>query len=60
MNLSNEQLIQSGKGWRALRRYRFNRTNTPTTYIVRAQVRGMAGYPYSPGNSAQLALRVLP
>lgn len=64
--------VKSGKGWRVFRRYstrdsgkfamryRFTRTLTPTTYIVRAQVLGAPGYPYLGGNSHERALRVLP
>jgi hypothetical protein len=63
---------KSGKGWRAFRRYRtrgdghfsllyrFSRTTTPTTYIVRAQVREQSGYPYVEGNSETKVVRVLP
>ncbi len=61
-----------GKGWLAFHRYRtrdngkfvlgyhFNRTTSPTTYTMRAQVRSTVGYPYLQGNSRPLALRVLP
>jgi hypothetical protein len=64
--------VKSGKGWRAFRRYRtraggrysmryrFTQTTTPTTYLMRAQVRQQAGYPYEQGNSAPRALVVRP
>ncbi|HEY5054415.1 MAG TPA: hypothetical protein VII45_13510 [Solirubrobacterales bacterium] len=64
--------VKSGKGWRVFRRYRtreggrflmryrFTQTATPTTYIMRAQVRETTGYPYLQGNSRSLPLRVLP
>lgn len=64
--------VKSGKGWRVFRRYRtreggrflmryrFTRTTTPTTYLLRAQVRSTVGYPYLQGNSQPLPLRVVP
>jgi hypothetical protein len=64
--------VRSGKGWLAFRRYRtrdnghfelayrFNRTNRPTTYEMRAQVRQTTGYPYEQGNSDPLILKVVP
>jgi hypothetical protein len=64
--------VKSGKGWRVFRRYRtrddghfiaryrFTQTSTPTTYVMRAQVRETTGYPYLQGNSRQIPLRVLP
>lgn len=64
--------VKSGKGWRVFRRYRtreggrflmryrFTRTTTPTTYLMRAQVRSTVGYPYLQGNSSPLPLRVVP
>jgi hypothetical protein len=64
--------VRRGKGWLAFRRYRtreggwfrvgyrFNRTDIPTKYIMRAQVRAQAGYPYLQGNSKRLKLIVLP
>jgi hypothetical protein len=64
--------VKSGNGWRVFKRYdtraggkfflryRFTRTFSPTTYIVRAQVLGTPGYPYLGGNSKEKALRVLP
>ena len=64
--------VKQGKGWRAFRRYRtrgggryrliyrFGRTSSPATYVMRAQVRRQGGYPYLPGNSKQLRLRVIP
>lgn len=64
--------VQSGKGWRVFRRYstrddgrftmryRFTRTYTPTTYVIRAQVLGAPGYPYLAGNSRALDVHVLP
>jgi hypothetical protein len=41
-------------------RYLFTQTRTPTTYVMRAQVRETTGYPYLQGNSRSLPLRVLP
>jgi hypothetical protein len=41
-------------------RYLFTQTETPTTYVMRAQVRETTGYPYLQGNSRALPLRVLP
>jgi hypothetical protein len=64
--------VRSGKGWLAFRRYRtrndghyelaykFNRTTSPTTYEMRAQVRQTTGYPYEQGNSDPLLLKVIP
>ena len=64
--------VRQGKGWRAFRRcrtrahgicrvgYRFARTSSPATYVMRAQVRRQGGYPYLPGNSRRLRLRVFP
>jgi hypothetical protein len=64
--------VKSGKGWRVFRRYRtrdnghflmrylFTQTGTPTTYVMRAQVRETTGYPYLQGNSRTLPLHVLP
>ena len=64
--------VRQGKGWRAFRRcrtraggicrvgYRFARTTRPATYVMRAQVRRQGGYPYLPGNSKALRLRVIP
>lgn len=64
--------VKSGKGWRVFRRYRtredghysvryrFNHTRTPTTYVMRAQVRQQSGYPYEDGNSRSLPLHVVP
>ncbi len=64
--------VRRGKGWLAFRRYRtreggkftvgyrFNRTNWPTKYVMRAQVRSTVGYPYLQGNSKRLTLIVLP
>ena len=64
--------VKQGKGWRAFRRYRtrnggryrlvyrFGRTTSPATYLMRAQVRRQGGYPYLPGNSKLLRLRVIP
>ena len=63
--------VRSGKGWRVFRRYvihrgryvvryRFTRTTTPTTYIMRAEVKDQRGYPYVGGNSRALRLRVMP
>jgi hypothetical protein len=64
--------VKSGKGWRVFRRYRtreggkflmryrFTQTTTPTTYVMRAQVRAQTGYPYLQGNSRALSLQVRP
>jgi hypothetical protein len=64
--------VKRGDGWLAFHRsrtteggrftlpYRFTRTDVPTKYLMRAQVRAQAGYPYLQGNSKQLALIVLP
>lgn len=64
--------VRRGKGWLAFRRYRtrgdgkftvgyrFNRTTVPTKYVMRAQVRTQAGYPYLQGNSKRLKLIVRP
>ncbi len=64
--------VRKGKGWLAFRRYRtraggkvtvgyrFNRTSHPTRYVMRAQVRSQAGYPYLQGNSDPLTLVVRP
>lgn len=64
--------VRQGKGWLAFRRYRtrgggryhaayhFRRTNRPTTYRMRAQVRQTTGYPYLQGESDPLALKVVP
>ena len=64
--------VRQGKGWRAFRRcrtraegicrvgYRFARTTRRATYVMRAQVREQGGYPYLPGNSKPLRLRVIP
>jgi hypothetical protein len=63
---------KSGKGWRVFRRYsthrggrfvmryRFTQTYTPTTYIMRAQIRGQRGYPYEEGNSRAIPVPVVP
>lgn len=64
--------VKRGKGWLAFHRYRtreggrftvgyrFTRTDVPTKYPMRAQVRSQAGYPYLQGNSDRLTLIVLP
>lgn len=64
--------VKSGKGWRVFRRYRtrkggryimryrFTQTYSPTTYIMRAQIRGQSGYPYEEGNSRSVAVPVTP
>jgi hypothetical protein len=64
--------VKSGKGWRVFRRYRtrkdgrfimryrFTQTNTPTTYIMRAQVRAQSGYPFEQGNSRSIPVPVTP
>ncbi|HET8956151.1 MAG TPA: hypothetical protein VFN18_10890 [Solirubrobacterales bacterium] len=64
--------VKSGKGWRVYRRYRtrsgghfsvgyrFTQTGSPTTYTMRAQVRRTVGFPYEPGNSPTVRLRVMP
>lgn len=41
-------------------RYRFTQTYSPTTYIMRAQVRGQSGYPYEEGNSRSIPVSVVP
>jgi hypothetical protein len=48
------------EGGRYALHYRFSNTPTPTTYVMRAQVRETTGYPYLQGNSRSLPLRVLP
>ena len=64
--------VESGKGWRAFRRYRtrsgghynfryrFTQTHSRTIYVVRVQVRKTGSYPYLEGSSAGLPLRVMP
>lgn len=64
--------VKSGKGWRVFRRYttrrdgrfvmryRFTQTYTPTTYIMRAQVRAQSGYPFEEGNSRAIPVPVEP
>jgi hypothetical protein len=64
--------VKSGKGWRVFRRYRtraaghflmryrFTQTYTPTTYIMRAQVRAQSGYPFEQGNSRSIPVSVVP
>jgi hypothetical protein len=64
--------VKRGKGWLAFHRsrtgadgqftlpYRFTRTDVPTKFLMRAQVRSQAGYPYLQGNSKVLTLIVLP
>ncbi len=64
--------VKQSEGWRVFRRYRtrgggryqlayrFGRTTSPATYVMRAQVRRQGGYPYLPGNSKPLRLRVMP
>lgn len=64
--------VKQGKGWKAFRRYRtrsggrylmrwrFSRTTSPATYIMRAQVRSTVGYPYLQGDSKPLGVRVIP
>jgi hypothetical protein len=64
--------VKDGRKWRVFRRYqtgadgrftlryRFTHTTRPTIYTTRAQVRGQSGYPYEPGNSDPLALKVMP
>jgi hypothetical protein len=64
--------VKQRKGWRVFRRYRtraggryrliyrFGRTSSPATYVMRAQVRRQGAYPYLPGNSRLLRLRVVP
>jgi hypothetical protein len=63
--------VKQHDGWRAFRRYRtreggryrllyrFGRTTSPATYLIRAQVRRQGGYPYLPGNSKLLRLAVI-
>ncbi|MDX6602872.1 MAG: hypothetical protein QOF13_2074 [Solirubrobacterales bacterium] len=64
--------VKSGKGWRVFRRYRtrpggnylmhyrFTQTYSPTTYIMRAQVREQSGYPFAEGNSRAIPVSVTP
>jgi hypothetical protein len=64
--------VKRGDGWLAFRRYttragghfkvsyRLHRTDRPTLYVVRAQVRSQAGYAYLPGSSEPQRLVVLP
>lgn len=64
--------VRRGKGWLAFRRYhtsadgsftvayKFTRTDVPTKYIMRAQVREQGAYPYLQGDSDPLTLIVLP
>lgn len=64
--------VKSGKGWRVFRRYRtraggrfvmryrFTQTYTPTTYIMRVQVRAQSGYPFEEGNSRAIPVPVEP
>ena len=64
--------VKSGKGWRVFRRYRtrdgghyvlryrFRKTDTPTAYVMRAQVRQQPAYPYLEGNSRTVLQRVMP
>jgi len=64
--------VKRGKGWLAFHRYRtreggrftvgyrFTRTDVPTKYLMRAQVRAQGAYPYLEGNSDRLTLIVLP
>jgi len=64
--------VKSGHGWRVFRRYRtratgtylmryrFTQTHSPTTHIMRAQVRSQRGYPFDQGNSRLIAARVHP
>lgn len=64
--------VRRGKGWLVFRRYRtrrdgcftvgyrFTRTDRPTLYPMRAQVRAQRGYPYAQGTSRPLRLIVLP
>ena len=64
--------VKRGKGWLDFHRYRtredgqftieyrFTRTNVPTKYPIRAQVRAQGAYPYLQGNSDLLTLIVLP
>jgi hypothetical protein len=64
--------VKRGNGWLAFHRYRtredgrftlvyrFSRTDVPTKYLMRAQVRGGGAYAYLPGNSSLLTLIVLP
>jgi hypothetical protein len=64
--------VKRGHGWLVFRRYRtgrggcarvvyrFNQTEHPTLYVMRAQVREQADYPYAQGTSRPLRLVVLP
>jgi hypothetical protein len=63
---------RKGKGWIVFRRfttgkegnyagrYRFNHTDVPTEYIMRAQVRKQRGYPYHGGSSGSIQVIVYP
>lgn len=67
-----ELQVQSGQGWRLFKgyrtraggvynmRYRFINTDTPTTYIMRAQVKDQSGYPFEGGTSRPIPVRVHP
>lgn len=64
--------VKRGKGWLAYHRYRtrnegevklvykFNKTNVPTEYKMRLQVRNTGSYPYVQGNSDVYSLIVMP
>lgn len=63
---------RKGDGWIVFRRlsagkegnyagsYRFNKTKTPTEYVMRAEVRKQPGYPYASGHSEEQTLIVYP
>lgn len=63
---------RKGNGWIVFRRfstgkhgnyagqYRFNRTDVPTEYIMRAQIRKQGGYPYHGGSSEHVQVIVYP
>jgi len=64
--------VKRGEGWLAFRRYRtrrngcarivyrFTRTDRPTLYLMRAEVRKQGGFPYETGISRPLRLVVVP
>lgn len=41
-------------------RYRFTQTDTPTAYIMRAQVWAQSGDPFEKGNSRAIPVPVMP
>lgn len=52
--------FSSGKHGNYGGRYCFNKTDVPTEYVMRAQVRQQGGYPYRAGSSEQIAVIVYP